>query len=552
MTNVLETTDAPASTLTPYALHLGEEFRGRLSVGGSDWLAVTLTAGSTYTFGAVGLGAMRSGVGDTRLVLHAASGSVIASDDDGGPGKSSSLTFTTAVSGTYFIEVQSKAGPVDAAYDLSMSQGARASFGVEMGAAELYRPGQSWANHPASAVTLTYGFRDTDPGTTDASDQSAPFHRLTVAQQAAATYALNAYASVANISFQQVKINGDFTDQATILIGAYTSNTDGAGAFANYPGFGAQARLAGSAEGDVWINTASVSGTRLALGSYSQFVFLHELGHALGLAHPGDYNAAPGVSISYSANAQFAQDSNQYTVMSYFDAVATQPQAPQHYPDTLMMYDIFAVQQLYGVNSAANAGNTTYGFNSTVGGAFNFAINRAPLVCIWDGAGLDTLDVSGFAQAQRIDLMAGHFSDIGGYRGNVSIAMRCRIENAVAGDGADVVTGNAFANTISGHGGNDTITGGAGNDTLSGDLGADHFVFSAGSGRDVVTDFDLASDVLDVSASLWGGLAKSAAEVVAQFGHVIAGHVVLDFGSDEIALTSLGSLTGLAGHILIV
>ncbi len=552
MSTIFETTDALASRLTPYALHLGEEFRGKLNAGGSDWLAVTLTAGSTYTFGAVGLGALHSGVGNTQLVLHAANGSIISSDDDGGPGKSSSLTFTAATGGTYYIEVQSKAGPVDGAYGLSMAQGSRASYGVELGAAELYRPGQSWASAPAKAVTVTYGFRDTDPGATDASDQSAPFHHLTTAQMAAASYALANYAAVANISFQQVKTNGQFTDGATILIGAYTSNSDGAGAFAYYPGVGAQAKLAGSDAGDLWINTTSVNASQLSIGSYSQYVFLHELGHAVGLAHPSDYNAGQGGSITYANAAQFAQDSAQYSVMSYFDAADTQAFAPQHYPDTLMMYDICAVQQLYGVNLTTNAGNSVYGFNSTVGGAFNFAVNRAPLLCIWDGGGIDTLDVSGFAQSQRIDLMAGHFSDVGGYKGNVSIALRCRIENAVGGEGADSLTGNIFNNAMAGHGGNDTLAGGAGNDRLTGDAGADHFVFSAGTGRDVVTDFDLAADWLDLSATLWGGVSKTAAEVVAQFGVIVAGHVVLDFGADEISLASLTSMVGLCAHMVVV
>jgi serralysin len=551
MAIVLEGADAPETNLTPYALGAGDEFRGRLGLNAGDWVAVALMAGTTYTFGAVGLGTLRTGVRNTELVLHGDNGAALVTDDDGGPGKSSSVTFTAASSGTYFIEVRSLSGPADAVYGLAMSVGDRVSYGVEMGAAELYRPGQSWATGPQSAATVTYAFRDTDPGTTDASGHAAPFHQFTTAQMVAAQYALNSFAAVANISFQEVKTNGEYSDSATILMGAYTSRTDGAGAFANYPGSGPGSVLPGAVQGDLWINTTSVNATKLPIGGYSQFVFLHELGHAMGLAHPGDYNAAPGVSITYGANAQFVQDSNQYTVMSYFGATDTETGAPQHYCDTLMMYDIYALQQLYGVNLTSNAGNSVYGFHSTVGGAFNFAVNKAPLLCIWDGAGKDTLNVAGFAQAQKIDLGAGHFSDVGGYIGNVSIARGCSIENAVGGSGADVLIGNDLANRIIGNAGNDTISGGAGNDRLSGNGGADRFVFSAGTGHDVVTDFDVTVDTLQLAASLWAGVSRTAAEVVADFGHLVAGHVVLDFGADEIAFLGVTVASDLTSQILI-
>jgi Ca2+-binding RTX toxin-like protein len=75
-------------------------------------------------------------------------------------------------------------------------------------------------------------------------------------------------------------------------------------------------------------------------------------------------------------------------------------------------------------------------------------------------------------------------------------------------------TGNALANAItdlgggnnvlSGLGGDDTITGGAGNDTMTGGTGSDMFVFKAGFGNDVITDFDAnptgGQDHIDLSA----------------------------------------------------
>lgn len=55
------------------------------------------------------------------------------------------------------------------------------------------------------------------------------------------------------------------------------------------------------------------------------------------------------------------------------------------------------------------------------------------------------------------------------------------IENVVAGDGNDLLIGNALANDLVGGRGNDTLDGGAGNDTLEGGAGADSLIGGAGT-----------------------------------------------------------------------
>jgi len=469
---LLETTDAAASTATSYTMAAGDYFFGSLSIGTEhDWVEVSLQAGQTYTFALVGVGALDDAATDTYLRLRSASGTLIDEDDDSGPGRNSTITFTASSTGTYYLDASSFVGSFltsgdSGDYGLSMVTGNRASYDVIMGAGALMRPGVSWAAASGTPVTVTWGIRDTGPAQ-DADGNTVAFIGLTAAQIAAVTSVMGYYDGISGLSFSQVNPGGS-TNSATMLFGAYNSTTDGAGAFASYPGSTAFT----AEEGDVWLNNNSVSQTSLPTGSYSFFTLLHETGHAVGLAHPGDYNAAPGLSITYGADAQFTQDSHQYTMMSYFDESNTTGSFGS-YPDTLMLYDIYALHQLYGADMTFHAENTTYGFNATVSGAYDFSTNTDPFLSIWDGGGTDTLDLSGYGMAQSADLREGMFSDIGGYSGNLSIAIGAVIENAIGGSGADEITGNSANNVLKGGLGDDRLTGNTGRDVLWGEGGND-------------------------------------------------------------------------------
>ena len=67
--------------------------------------------------------------------------------------------------------------------------------------------------------------------------------------------------------------------------------------------------------------------------------FMHEIGHALGLNHPGRYNG----SGTYDSASHFANDSFQLTVMSYFDQKENYwLNASRAYPATPMAADILS------------------------------------------------------------------------------------------------------------------------------------------------------------------------------------------------------------------
>jgi len=503
MPDIIEVIDALASTSTAYTLAVGQTGRGNLDTGDHDYWRVSLVAGQTYSFAMVGTGMFN--VRDTLLRLYSSDGTtLVTSDDDNLEGQNSSFTYTATTTGTYYLDAAAYSSADWGQYGVSVTAGSRNRFDTEMGAGVIDTD-LSWSASPGTAATITYGFRDTYSGT------QTNFSHVSSTQMSAVASILQTYSELAKLTFSPVNAGG-YTNNATMLFSNYSAN-DGAGAYAYYPGSTASTASAG----DVWMNLGSVSTTSLPTGGYSHFAIMHEVGHALGLSHPGVYNAGVGVTITYANNAQFAQDTHQYSIMSYFDESYTTGSYGS-YPDTPMLFDIFAIQNIYGANYATRSGNTIYGFNSNAGGVYDFTSNAVPALCIWDGGGTDTLDVSGYGSNQVVNLTDAAFSNVGGYTGNVSIAYGAQIENATGGSGADSITGNAVANVLTGNGGNDTLDGGVGNDTLTGGAGTD--ALYGGAGNDVLygdqsetIDGGDGSDVFYNSAALFRGYNLAARNV---------------------------------------
>ena len=70
--------------------------------GDTDWFKITLVAGKTYQFDALG-----GTLADTYLRLRDSAGTSITFDDDGGAGLNSRITFTATSGGTYFLSAGS-------------------------------------------------------------------------------------------------------------------------------------------------------------------------------------------------------------------------------------------------------------------------------------------------------------------------------------------------------------------------------------------------------------------------------------------------------------
>jgi len=146
-------------------------------------------------------------------------------------------------------------------------------------------------------TTITYALLTSfpsyyDPATlpyTDYTAGSVPFTQLTSAQATAIQQILAEVSEFANVEFVQV----GSASQANVTFGAYYMDA-GIGAYAYYA---SPAGSTGSKSGDVWFNSRydSVPSTsETGSADWARSIIAHELGHALGLKHPGNYNAGGG------------------------------------------------------------------------------------------------------------------------------------------------------------------------------------------------------------------------------------------------------------------
>ena len=447
--------DASSDTGTQYTVSVGDVFQGTIETASDeDWIQVELTSGTIYDI-------TLSGESWTSFVIYDSDFRIIRETTIYAASKK--LIFEITVSGTHYIGVKNNNEDHIGNYEISIEENT-----IPVG------------TYDEIADYLIDGYWERSAGRGRQAFNANPDGILTVnitglteAGQQYARWALDAWAYVSGINFE---FEND--DEVDIFIDdKYDTNS----------AIGSGSGVNRSAYVNVQVGSRDLTAT---MDSYALSVFIHEIGHALGLGHPGPYNTY----AIFGVDNIFLIDSKQATVMSYFSGGQnTYIRGFYSNPITPMVADILAIHELYGLPVNVNPGDTVYGYQSNSGSYLDTffeqwiagKLSRSFALTLFDTGGNDTLDLRTDTTDQRIDLQPESISTAYGGSVNLIIARNTLLENFIAGSGDDLVMGNSADNLLKGGNGNDVLHGNEGNDVLEGGAGSDRL--EGGPGMDLAS-----------------------------------------------------------------
>ena len=341
------------------------------------------------------------------------------------------------------------------------------------------KPGVYALGEGSSRQTFTYSFLNQQAvaGTSD----DVQFRPMDSVQQQAVRDAFDYLSSIINVSF----VMSDQPGQADINFGTNNQAAVNSSGYANVPH--------GGGDHPVYLfldNSANNLNGTMTQGSYGWQTLIHEIGHTLGLKHPGNYNASGGGSPGPFLSK--ALDTRQYTLMSYNNPAGSMLVSSTSTgngfvsykgttvnPSTYMMFDMAALQFLYGVGD----GEGTDNYQVT-----SFTADWSGMQTLWtpkDGE----IDASAVTHANIIDLRAGAFSSINVIPQSITNSFPSSLKNAATYMGLNNV-GLAYGSQVT------LAKGGSADDvfytstqadvSIDGGAGARDTVYLAGSAADWV------------------------------------------------------------------
>ena len=313
--------DIPGSAATTTTVTVGGPTTiNTLEVTGDrDWFRVNLTAGQAITVSLNGIT-----LEDPYLRILDSSGTVVYENDDINIGVNldSLLSFAADYTGVYYIDVGSWNDEGAGDYQLNVTAFQTPPvFTNDQIAQQLVS--DYWGDGP-------HPFNVTQGGTI-----TVNLTALTAAGQTLARTALQNWSQIIGVNFQEVSSGGQIT---------FDDNDEGAWTESTYAEGVTTSAHVNIEEGWLQIYGPNV-------GGYAYQAYLHEIGHALGLGHAGNYNN----QATYPYDALYLNDSWATSVMSYFSQTESSyfldRDFTELYLSTPMVADVLAMQQLYGLST---------------------------------------------------------------------------------------------------------------------------------------------------------------------------------------------------------
>lgn len=332
----------------------------------------------------------------------------------------------------------------------------------------------SWYSWESSIVT--YSFNDTIPSSYyDFYDDSLVdgWSALSSLQRDAVRDVFGMLEAIVDVDFVEVASGGDIQYNIT-----YQEESAG---FAYYPGSYYEYM------GDVFLSTVFNYDENygVEVGEYGWSTIVHETGHALGLKHPFEgYYTLPEEEDNFAHSVMSYDTGMTLLALPYIEGRYFGVGFEWINPEFYSIYDILALQDIYGVNLDGSSEDNIY------------SIEFGELKTVWDSGGEDTLDFSQVGGNVYLDMRDGSVNSVG-YRSiedqidafvedledawifgeeswvresfylyeeslytgedNFAIAYGTAIENLESGDFDDVIYDNEVDNIIYLGGGDDMV-----------------------------------------------------------------------------------------------